>query len=210
MLDISSFQKSYGTQSILEIDYLHLSSGIYWVKGENGSGKSTFLKAAAGIIDFDGDIVLNKNIGIKKNPITYRKRVNFAEAEPLFPVFLTGKEMLKLFVSAKDAPANQEDYFLESMKMTAYINEPIGTYSSGMMKKLSLVLAFLGEPYLILLDEPLITIDKDSLIILYSWIQKKNDDGVSFLISSHQPLMIDNRIQVQTLLVKNQTITDRF
>src|ERR1700679_3408108 len=94
-------------------------------------------------------------------------------------------EIVKLFVSAKDALAGQEQYFIESMKMQSYVDRPIGTYSSGMLKKLSLVLAFLGDPKLILLDEPLITIDTESLKILYGWIHTQNrDKGVSFMLSS--------------------------
>lgn len=58
-----------------------------------------------------------------------------------------------------------------------------------MLKKLSLVLAFLGKPKLILLDEPLNTIDAESLEVLYCWINEKHEkDKISFLLSSHQPL----------------------
>jgi len=65
----------------------------------------------------------------------------------------------------------------------------VGSYSSGMLKKLSLVLAFLGQPRLILLDEPLNTIDVESLEILYRWINEKyQNEKISFLLSSHQPL----------------------
>ena len=173
----------------------------------NGSGKSTLLKSIAGILAFNGDILLDATISIKKQPVAYRKLVNFAEAEPLFPEFLTGMEMIKLFASAKDAPAGQEQQFIESMKMQSYVDRPIGTYSSGMLKKLSLVLAFLGSPKLILLDEPLITIDTESLKILYSWISEQhNKNGVSFMLSSHQALDPDELPEAQELLVENQTL----
>ena len=150
---------------------------------------------------------LNNTISIKKQPVAYRKLVNFAEAEPLFPEFLTGKEMISLFASAKDAGAGQEQYFIESMKMQSYVDRPIGTYSSGMLKKLSLVLAFMGNPKLILLDEPLITIDAGSLKILYSWIrQQHSEKGVSFMLSSHQPLDPDEILGAAELLVADQTL----
>jgi ABC-2 type transport system ATP-binding protein len=133
--------------------------------------------------------------------------VNFAEAEPIFPEFLTGMEMIKLFISAKDAPVGQDKYFIESMKMKDYINEPLGTYSSGMLKKLSIVLAFMGNPKLILLDEPLITLDIESLKILYKWIDEKHrQEKVSFFLSSHQPLEIDEFNIANELLVEQQTV----
>ena len=207
MLQFVKFQKSYGPFTVLKIDDLSVNPGIFWIKGINGSGKSTLLKTIAGIIDFDGDIVLDQHISLKKKPIAYRKLVNFAEAEPVFPEFLTGKEMIKLFTTAKDAPAGQEEYFIESMSMNAYLNEPVGTYSSGMLKKLSIVLAFMGNPKLILLDEPLITIDSESLKILYTWIEEKHRrENVSFFLSSHQPLEIDEVTTANELLVEMQTV----
>ena len=91
--------------------------------------------------------------------------------------------------------------------MQNYIGRPIGTYSSGMLKKLSLVLAFLGNPELILLDEPLITIDTASLKILYQWINKLHkDNSVSFMLSSHQALDAGGISNAQVLAVEDQTL----
>src|ERR1700744_1109569 len=144
MLHFVKFQKFYGNFPALTIDELTITPGIYWINGVNGSGKSTLLKSIAGMLAFNGDILLDSNISIKKHPVAYRKLVNFAEAEPLFPEFLTGMEMIKLFTSAKGASAGQEQQFIESMQMQGYVDKPVGTYSSGMLKKLLLVLAFLG------------------------------------------------------------------
>lgn len=189
MLKFKNFQKSYHGIPVLKIDDLNLDPGIYWIKGENGSGKSTLLKAIAGILHFDGDIFLNEKISIKKQTMAYRRLVNFATAEPIFPEFLTGREMIKMFSKAKGSVQREEDDYINSMNMQLYIDHPLGTYSSGMLKKLALVLAFLGKAELILLDEPLITIDAASLEILCTWITEKyNQHGTSFLLASHQTL----------------------
>ncbi len=191
----------------MQVDDLNIGTGIYWIRGVNGSGKSTLLKSIAGILAFEGDILLDNNISIKKQPVAYRKLVNFAEAEPLFPEFLTGKELIALFAQAKDAPAGQEQHYLESMQMQSYVGQPVGTYSSGMLKKLSLVLAFMGNPKLILLDEPLITIDTASLKVLNSWIAERyNTHATTFLLSSHQSLEHDELPTAHELLVENQTL----
>lgn len=207
MLQFQNFTKSYGNYSALKIESLQLQAGIYWIKGVNGSGKSTLLKSIAGILAFDGDILIDNNISIKKQPVAYRKLVNFAEAEPVFPDFLTGTEMIALFADAKDAPAGQEELYIKSMGMQNFVYRPVGTYSSGMMKKLSLLLAFLGKPKLILLDEPLITIDTASLAILNTWIRERHEqEGTSFLLSSHQ-ILEDGSLPVSgELLVEDQTL----
>ncbi len=197
----------YGGFPALKIDELSVNPGIYWVKGVNGSGKSTLLKSIAGILSFEGDILLNNSISIKKQPVAYRKLVNFAEAEPIFPEFLTGKELIALFAQAKDAPPGQEQHYIETMQMQAYVNRPVGTYSSGMLKKLSLVLAFMGRPKLIMLDEPLITIDTISLKILNAWIAEcYRQAGTSFLLSSHQALEHAELPIARELLVEGQTL----
>ncbi|MBC7923448.1 MAG: ABC transporter ATP-binding protein [Ferruginibacter sp.] len=207
MLHFVDFRKSYGSYVALNIDDLVIDPGIYWVKGINGSGKSTLLKTIAGLLFFEGDILLNNRLSLKTHAVSYRRLVNFAEAEPVFPEFLTGQEMIRLFASAKDAPAGQEAYFIESMKMQSYVHHPVGTYSSGMLKKLSLVLAFMGNPVLILLDEPLITLDTESLKILYTWIAEKSQrEGTSFLLSSHQALAYDALPTAKEVLVEQQTL----
>ncbi|PSL23059.1 ABC transporter ATP-binding protein [Chitinophaga ginsengisoli] len=206
MLQLADFEKSYHHAPVLHIPQLDIGPGIYWIKGANGSGKSTLLKAIAGIIDFSGDILLN-NTSIKKQAVDYRRRVNFAEAEPVFPEFLTGSDMLALFMTAKQAPAGQPDRYLESMQMQAYLDQPLGAYSSGMLKKLSLLLAFIGTPSLILLDEPLITLDMASLAILYDWIKERQQtQGTSFLLSSHQPLEEHTLPISGTLHVADKTV----
>jgi ABC-2 type transport system ATP-binding protein len=90
MLQFIKFKKLYGGFPALKVDELSIDPGIYWIKGVNGSGKSTLLKSIAGILSFEGDILLNNSISIKKQPVAYRKLVNFAEAQPILPVFLTG------------------------------------------------------------------------------------------------------------------------
>lgn len=211
MLQFLKFKKYYGNYPVLKIGDQFISPGIYWIKGVNGSGKSTLLKTIAGVLSFDGDIVLDNDMSVKRNSVDYRKAVNFAEAEPLFPEFLTGREMVNLFIDAKNAPANQEHYFIESMHMQVYIDRPLGTYSSGMLKKLSLVLAFIGNPKLILLDEPLNTLDSGSLKILYNWITERNlQYGTSFLLSSHQDLNLDTLFSARELLVEAQTLKFSF
>lgn len=207
MLQFQNFKKSYGNYPALKIENLQLQAGIYWVKGVNGSGKSTLLKSIAGILAFDGDILIDDSISIKKQPVAYRKLVNFAEAEPVFPDFLTGAEMIALFADAKDAPAGQAEQYIKSMGMQNFADRPVGTYSSGMMKKLSLLLSFLGKPKLILLDEPLITIDTASLAILNTWIRERHEkEGTSFLLSSHQILENGSLPISGELLVEDQTL----
>ncbi|MET4083059.1 ABC-2 type transport system ATP-binding protein [Pedobacter sp. UYP30] len=210
MLQISHFEKSYFNHLVLKIDNIELPEGVFWIKGKNGSGKSTLLKSIAGIQSFKGDISID-DIFLKKSDVAYRRLVNFADAEPLFPEFLTGVEMLTLFVKAKGATRAQASELVSEMKMESYIHNPLNSYSSGMLKKLSILLAFIGQPKLILLDEPLNTLDLDSLQLLYKWITEKFEkENISFLLSSHQPLDSGELPNLKQIEVIDKQITLNF
>lgn len=206
MLRLKAFKKYYHQRLILSIDELTILPGIYWIKGINGSGKSTLLKAIAGILHFEGSIILNDTLDIKKQVRAYRSLVNFAEAEPVFPPYLTGLDMISLFINAKNGTQAQADQYISDMQMQSFVAQPVNTYSSGMLKKLSLVLAFLGKPAIIVLDEPLITMDTAALGVLYGWIREKRAANVCFLLSSHQ-LMEEGELDITAILhVALQTI----
>lgn len=184
MIRFSQYSKAYNDTLIISAD-LQLEHGLYWLKGENGSGKTTLLKSIAGLIPFSGQIeVAGSNI--KTDRIGYRHKVNYAEAEPLYPSFLTGSELLDFFIATKEADRTRANQMVEMLGVGSYINNKIGTYSSGMAKKLSLVLGFTGNPSLILLDEPLITLDQQAVSNLFQLIEHTWKQGVSFLITSHQ------------------------
>lgn len=184
MLSISNYKKSYNSQLLLEIPKMVLDHGIYWIKGDNGSGKSTFFKSICGIIPFEGDCEVD-GLSVKKNNVAYRKLVNYSEAEPLFPEFLTQKDVVKFTANTLKTDQEQIDRLTSRLGTSDYYHQAVGTYSSGMLKKTGLVMAFLGHPKLIILDEPFITIDRQSTDKLVRLIEEYYQAGTTFLISSH-------------------------
>ena len=200
MLQFDRVYKTYNQQPVLEISHLKLERNIYWLKGINGSGKTTLLGMLAGLIPFQGDVQLN-GINIHHDPVSYRSLVNFAEAEPLYPDFITGHELVCFYQEIRKAATVQIDMLINLFKMHHFLKSPIGTYSSGMVKKLSLLLAFIGKPSLLLLDEPLATLDEGSVHILPELINayhKEFKTGIIF--SSHQTINTFSRTINQILI----------
>jgi len=184
MLEIQNFHKSYSTGFELSLPELIFESGIHLIKGANGSGKSTLLKAIAGIHDFGGDIKID-GVSLKKEPVNFRKLVNFTEAEPIFPPFLSLDELINFTSNIIHADDRQIGELKEKLDIGEYSQNPISSYSSGMLKKSALLLAFLGNPKLIILDEPFTTIDLATQKELKELILSKLEDGISFLLTSH-------------------------
>ncbi|MFT4153562.1 ABC transporter ATP-binding protein [Parafilimonas sp.] len=207
MLELKDIKKYYDSTLVLDIPSLKLDNNIYWLSGANGSGKTTLLKMITGLLPFDGDITVNST-SIRKQPVIYRRKFGWAETEPLFPLFLTGADLIHLYCNIRKAQQKEPDTLLSIYNMAGYINKPIGAYSAGMIKKLSIVLAFIGSPEWIILDEPFITLDANAEALTQSLILDKHKDAnTNFIITSHQEFD-DELMQACTniLIEKNNVI----
>jgi ABC-2 type transport system ATP-binding protein len=186
-LRLTNIQKTYGSYSVLKFEEFSLNKGMFWLKGGNGTGKTTLFKIISGITPFKGDVYLN-NISLKKQPTSFCSKISYAEAEPQYPLFITGNELLNFYKDVRKVDQKDINQLTDLFEMSAFLNQKIGGYSSGMLKKLSLICAFVGDVDLYILDEPLITIDTASADKLYQIIKEKSKQGKSFLLSSHQEI----------------------
>ncbi len=205
MLQIKNYYKSYEGHVVLEIDNLTVPKGIHWVIGKNGSGKSTFFKSIAGITEFKGKILFE---GEPVAKVSSKLKINYAEAEAQLPDYLAGRDILSFVAKTKKGPANQLSNLVELFGIESFWKNSISTYSSGMLKKISLIIGFLGNPRLIILDEPFILIDAITLEKLYRLIREEALAGnTSFLISSHQEIDFGILDLGNTYLIENQQIS---
>jgi ABC-2 type transport system ATP-binding protein len=206
MLKITDARKTYHGDPVLHIPFFHLEKGVYWLKGINGSGKTTMLRMIAGLSPFEGDVLL-QGTSLRKSPLLYRSLVSRAEAEPAYPPFVTGRELISFYREIRKAPTQQTDRLIEFFGVQPYLSHPIAHYSSGMVKRLSLLLAFIGTVSLILLDEPLATLDTELAAFLPGLISEyRQQHGVSFLFTSHQPFTSGEFHIDGTLVICDQTI----
>lgn len=204
MLQFKDFKKHYGSHLVLSIPDLILENEVYWLQGANGSGKSSLLKCISGLLPFDGDNLFSGN-SLKKQSSKYLSKVNYAPTEPVFPTFLSGRSMIDFFVSCKKDTLGNYHELIQIFDMKDYLELPLAQYSSGMLKKLSIVLAFIGASKLIILDEPFITLDPLSSKILEQWICDSRNKDFGIIFSSHQVEIpfeaISLRIENKQLLI---------
>ncbi|MEM6804727.1 MAG: ATP-binding cassette domain-containing protein [Bacteroidota bacterium] len=202
LLHFQSFIKRYGHIVILRIEELEIPQGLHLLQGPNGSGKSTLLKVLSGLIPFEGKISLLADIELQKDRKEHRRRVSYCEAEPLFPEFLTGSYLVEMFMKLKEGSEEELAEIKTALGITNYLEQKIGSYSSGMKKKLALLLAFLGRPDFILLDEPLNTLDQVSQEALKALILTYREKGSSIMLATHQDIIeldlpIDHYYRIQ-------------
>jgi ABC-2 type transport system ATP-binding protein len=185
MLSLSGFEKTYPSGFGVHITQLDLVQGIHLILGGNGSGKSTLLKALGGIHPASGEVFLN-GTSLKSQPLEYRRKIGFSAAEPTFPEYLNLQDLISVVAKAKKSTGPETSELKRILDVEDFMTYPIGGYSSGMLKKSGLLLAFMGQPELIILDEPFTTIDTQTQEQLIRMICQRAEEGTSFLITSHQ------------------------
>lgn len=186
MMHLSLVKKHYYDKLIISAPEFTFTKGTTWIAGINGSGKTTLLKIMAGMIPFEGEVTLNgKNV--KSDAVAYRKMISYAEAEPLYPSFITGLELVEYYKNVRKAKEHNIDELTEFSGLRQQLKNPIGTYSSGMVKRLSLLLAFIGHVPMIMLDEPFATLDAEGINALPGLINDYQARyNCNFIFSSHQ------------------------
>lgn len=205
MLSLTNINKKYGSHEVLNFSEWNVNKGIYWLKGENGTGKSTLFRIISGQIPFKGEVQLN-GVNLRKEPMKFRSKISFAEAEPQYPLFIKGKELIDFYTETRKADRKQAKELADHFEMTPFLDNVVGSYSSGMLKKLSLICALVGDADLYILDEPLITIDIQSADNLYTLIKDIALQGKTFLISSHQEVSNDKLTLEKVFQIVNKKV----
>ncbi len=161
-LVINGICKSFGKKKVLNnANYTFKKGNIYALLGRNGAGKTTFFNCISEEISVDaGEIYLIKNRGKEKLD---EKNIGYCYSEPILPEFLTGYEFLKFFLDVNRSVIKNlltiEEY-LNIMEFNIEdANKLIKNYSKGMKNKIQMLCFIITKPDVILLDEPLTSLD---------------------------------------------------
>jgi len=191
IVEAKHLQKRFGPIVALDDVNIKIPEGLTLILGPNGGGKSTFMKLALGLYrPTGGEIRL-----LERNPwkeANVRKNVGVSFDPPALPKFVSGREWLSFLAEVKGVDAEEEIAKVSEMfNMGAFLNRRIDSYSSGMLKRLSIAQAFIGEPRVVFLDEPLANIDFESAGQIISILAEKKEGGTSFIVISHiwEPFM---------------------
>ncbi len=185
MIEIKQLNKKFGKNEVLkELDLSINKGGIFAVLGPNGSGKTTLIKSILGmVIPQSGSIKLNGNT-IKKD-WKYRNEIDYLPQIANFPNNLTVKELIKMIKDLRANNSKNEEPLIKLFKLEPFLNKKLGNLSGGTKQKVNLVLTFMFDSPLVILDEPTTGLDPISLIRLKDLITKEKEKGKTILITSH-------------------------
>ena len=190
MLKIEHLTKSYGEKKAVDGLSLHILPGeICAFIGHNGAGKTTAIKSACGILQFDAGEIYIDGISIKEDPLAAKKRLAYIPDNPDLYDFMTGIGYLNFVadIFGVDTAARDERIhrFANMLELTSDLAQPIGTYSHGMKQKLAIISALIHTPRLIVMDEPFVGLDPKAAHLLKELMREMCREGAAIFFSTH-------------------------
>jgi len=192
-----ALSKRYGEQAAVDRLELTVERGeLYGFLGPNGAGKTTTIRMALGLIDPSaGTIeVLGSNVTTGHGPF---ERVGALVEEPAFWSYLSGRQNLEAFARAGSGRADVRarlgriDDILQTVGLADAAGKRVKRYSQGMRQRLGIAQALLGDPELLVLDEPTNGLDPSGMREVRELLRRLADGGTTIFISSHLLAEVD-------------------
>jgi ABC-type multidrug transport system ATPase subunit len=185
LLEAVNVWKHFGATIALANVSLSLDRGLHVIAGPNGSGKTTLLKIWSGLLrPSRGRVrVLNLDPWLQKTSLLKRVHVAFEDIQ--LPWWVSGLEYLRFVAASRGVSWGGVLEIAEMLEITGYWAKLMRGYSSGMRKRVLLAQALIGEPEIIILDEPYTLLDVKAVRVLHEVMRSKLKDGATVVIATH-------------------------
>ena len=203
-LRIKNLHKRFGKLTVLSGLNLNIETGrIFAVLGPNGSGKTTLIKCILGMaIPDQGEILLDgENI---LGQYQYRDRLNYLPQIANFPPNLSVAELLAMVGELRASPLRQKELVLR-FGLQDILDKKLGHLSGGTRQKVNLVLAFMFDRELIILDEPSNGLDPIAMLGLKELIRTEKERGKTILITTHIMSLVQELAEEIVFLLDGKT-----
>jgi Cu-processing system ATP-binding protein len=204
MIALHGVSKVYGKRAAVAAVDLELRQGErVALVGHNGAGKSTLIKLMLGLVrPTSGRVELLGANPADRGAIRARSHVGYLPENVALQPTLTGEELLAFYARLKHQPVAKNAGLLERVGIAHAARWRVGTYSKGMRQRLALAQALIGDPRVLLLDEPTTGLDPALRQTFYAIIRDLSLQGVTVLLSSHALTELEG--QTDRVVVMNQ------
>ncbi|MFY3332412.1 ABC transporter ATP-binding protein [Achromobacter xylosoxidans] len=187
LVTLAGVSKHYGVQHAIDGLDLQLREGeCVALAGHNGAGKSTLIKLALGLIrPTHGRVTLFGEDAHSRAAARLRDRVGYLPETVALHPSLTGVETLAFYARLKRRSLSGNPALLEKVGIAGAAHRRVGGYSKGMRQRLALAQALLGEPRVLLFDEPTTGLDPASRLKFYEIVHELRAAGATILLSTH-------------------------
>ena len=185
-----SYTKGKKRKNALEDFTLTFTEGVYGLLGPNGAGKSTLINIITGIIGKDSGSIAFSDGGDN----SFLSHLGFMPQGMDFYRNFTAKDYIKYIMALKKySPDNADEYalsVLDRVNLHSDADKKIGAFSGGMKQRLGIAQAIVGEPKVLIFDEPTNALDEDGQEFLKRLVLEQRKRGKTLLISSHDKTFI--------------------
>ncbi len=173
---------------------LELGAGqVTVLLGPNGAGKSTLMGVLLGLVRADVGRVEVEGLGYPSLPSGVRRSLGYLPEAVSFAENLSGRQVLRFFARAKGLPGAEVETRLAQVGLSAAGGRLVSGYSRGMRQRLGLAVAALGDPAVLILDEPTGGLDQEGLTVLWELLDRARQRGCTVLISTHDLNLVERR-----------------
>ncbi|PXV91612.1 ABC-2 type transport system ATP-binding protein [Lachnotalea glycerini] len=188
MLRLQEIRKQYESKIVLNgINSVISDESIVAVRGKNGSGKTTLLNIIGGLINFEGNVYYD-DISLHNNYVKYMGNISFLSNEAFSYQYLTLMEMIELLSdimnTSKKSIMEQNKIFelIDLLELNDFKDTLIKNLSLGTRQKVSVVTNLLDKPKVILLDEPFVNLDENSVSNLLIYLKRYIEQNKAIMI----------------------------
>ena len=187
VVELRQAQKSFGSVDALKPISLRIAPGeVLGLFGHNGAGKSTLMKLVLGVIaPSAGEVLALGHSPTANDSHHYRRQFGYLPENVSFYDQLSGREVLRYFAKLKGFDNREAERLLEEVGLAQAAGRAVKTYSKGMRQRLGLAQALLGDPRLLLLDEPTVGLDPVATSDFYATVDRLKSGGCAVILCSH-------------------------
>ncbi len=190
MLKLKNLTKTFN--SLIAVNNINLSiqkGELFGFLGPNGAGKTTTIKMIVGLLSpTSGNIFIN-DIDVWENPIKSKMKIGYIPDQPYLYDKLTGREFLYfsggLYRLNKEIIKEKIDELTETLKIGSWLDKRTEEYSQGMRQRIVIASAFLHNPELVVIDEPMIGLDPQTAHTVKSFFVEQVKNGKTIFMSTH-------------------------
>ncbi|MGQ4274046.1 ABC transporter ATP-binding protein [Terrihabitans sp. B22-R8] len=193
-VDIRNVVKTFGkVEAVRDVSFSLLEGETIALVGHNGAGKTTLMKLMLGLIRPTGGSIKVLGDDPAAGEFAARRRLGYLPESVSFNAALTGKETLSFYARLKGESTTSIGALLDRVGLGHAAARRVGTYSKGMRQRLGLAQALLGEPRILLLDEPTTGLDPALRQSFYEIVEELRGRGATVLLSSHALTELEER-----------------
>jgi Cu-processing system ATP-binding protein len=208
-VEIRKVVKRFGkVEAVRDVSFSLPEGETVALVGHNGAGKTTLMKLMLGLIrpTAGGITVLGDDPAAGQ--FEARRRLGYLPENVSFNAALTGSETLAFYARLKREPGKSVAPLLDRVGLSQAANRRVGTYSKGMRQRLGLAQALLGEPRVLLLDEPTTGLDPALRQSFYEIVEELRGRGATVLLSSHALTELEERAGRVVIMNRGSKVAD--